>query len=453
MIGEIRDFETAQIAIQASLTGHLVLATVHTNDAPSTVNRLIDMGVEPFLLSSSLLGVLAQRLVRKLCEYCKREDEHHRWHPVGCEHCGNSGYKGRTGVYELLVVDDDDPGPDPRPRGRARRDQGRRRQRHALDARGRRAAGGRRRHVARRSRARDARLTIAAPMPAYKYEALDANGKSSNGIVEAEIDEGRALAPARAAAGAAGPDAGGGDRVRRAARRRFTRKAFSSSGLAVWTRQLAGLVAAGLPLERALTALGRRGRGAAPARPDRPPAQRGQRRRARSRARSAACRASSTTSTARVVAAGEQSGALGRVLERLADDLEERQALKGKLIGAALYPAIVSVIAVIIVTFLVTYVVPQVASVFASSKHALPFLTEMMLAISAFVRQWGLLVAALLVLRRHPVQRGAAPARRSGCASTPPSSTCRWPAASRAATTRRASPARSRCSPAPACRS
>jgi len=106
MIGEIRDFETAQIAIQASLTGHLVLATVHTNDAPSTVNRLIDMGVEPFLLSSSLLGVLAQRLVRKLCEYCKREDEHHRWHPVGCEHCVNSGYKGRTGVYELLVVDD-----------------------------------------------------------------------------------------------------------------------------------------------------------------------------------------------------------------------------------------------------------------------------------------------------------------------------------------------------------
>ncbi|HEX7638739.1 MAG TPA: type II secretion system ATPase GspE [Burkholderiaceae bacterium] len=106
MIGEIRDFETAQIAIQASLTGHLVLATVHTNDAPSTVARLIDMGVEPFLLSSSLLGVLAQRLVRKLCEFCKREDEHHRWHPVGCEHCGNTGYKGRTGVYELMVVDE-----------------------------------------------------------------------------------------------------------------------------------------------------------------------------------------------------------------------------------------------------------------------------------------------------------------------------------------------------------
>ena len=106
MIGEIRDYETAQIAIQASLTGHLVLATVHTNDAPSTVTRMVDMGVEPFLLSSSLLGVLAQRLVRKLCPHCKKKDEHGRYHPVGCKECSNTGYKGRTGVYELMTVDD-----------------------------------------------------------------------------------------------------------------------------------------------------------------------------------------------------------------------------------------------------------------------------------------------------------------------------------------------------------
>jgi general secretion pathway protein F len=90
-----------------------------------------------------------------------------------------------------------------------------------------------------------------------------------------------------------------------------------------------------------------------------------------------------------VVAAGEQSGALGQVLERLADDLEERQELKGKLVGATLYPAIVSMIAVVIVIFLVTYVVPQVASVFASSKRALPTITVVMLAISAFLRGWG----------------------------------------------------------------
>jgi general secretion pathway protein E len=106
MIGEIRDYETAQIAIQASLTGHLVLATLHTNDAPSAVTRLTDMGVEPFLLSSSLLGVLAQRLVRKLCPDCRRQDDLGRWHPVGCPSCGHSGYRGRTGVYELMVADE-----------------------------------------------------------------------------------------------------------------------------------------------------------------------------------------------------------------------------------------------------------------------------------------------------------------------------------------------------------
>jgi len=106
MIGEIRDYETAQIAIQASLTGHLVLATIHTNDAPSCVTRLIDMGVEPYLLSSSLLGALAQRLVRKLCPACRRQDGEGLWHPVGCAQCSGTGYKGRTGVYELMVVDE-----------------------------------------------------------------------------------------------------------------------------------------------------------------------------------------------------------------------------------------------------------------------------------------------------------------------------------------------------------
>ena len=114
MIGEIRDLETAQIAVQASLTGHLVLATLHTNDAASAVTRLTDMGVEPFLLASSLLGVMAQRLVRRVCPQCKAphpvplEDEpdtiHYR--PVGCPACGQSGYKGRYGVYELMLVDD-----------------------------------------------------------------------------------------------------------------------------------------------------------------------------------------------------------------------------------------------------------------------------------------------------------------------------------------------------------
>jgi general secretion pathway protein E len=120
MIGEIRDLETAQIAVQASLTGHLVFATLHTNDAVSAVTRLVDMGVEPFLLASSLIGVGAQRLVRKLCPECRT--------PValdaqldslglapgatvyaarGCAACMRTGYRGRTGIYELLRIDDD----------------------------------------------------------------------------------------------------------------------------------------------------------------------------------------------------------------------------------------------------------------------------------------------------------------------------------------------------------
>jgi general secretion pathway protein F len=232
-------------------------------------------------------------------------------------------------------------------------------------------------------------------MPAFKYEALDANGKSSSGIVEAETAKaarshlrGLQLVPLGLTPVAV---------VESAEKRSlFSRKTFSSSSLAVWTRQLAGLVAAGLPLERALTALADEAE---------EQKQRDLIAHLRSEVNGGSTFARALGSVPRefdevyraVVAAGEQSGALGRVLERLADDLEERQALKGKLIGAMLYPAIVSVIAVIIVTFLVTYVVPQVASVFASSKHALPFLTSMMLAISAFVRQWGLLAAAVLV--------------------------------------------------------
>lgn len=121
MIGEIRDLETSQIAVQASLTGHLVLATLHTNTAASAVTRLIDMGVESFLLSSTLIGILAQRLIRLLCPKCKTEnlaiDKKIRnefqipldtvvYKAVGCESCNQTGYKGRSGIYELLVTSD-----------------------------------------------------------------------------------------------------------------------------------------------------------------------------------------------------------------------------------------------------------------------------------------------------------------------------------------------------------
>jgi len=118
MIGEIRDKETAEIAIQASLTGHLVLSTLHTNDAPSALTRLVDMGVEPYLLTSSVIGVLAQRLVRQICPCCKtpydpseREKEELQLSSIdklykgsGCDTCFHSGYKGRLGIYELMPM-------------------------------------------------------------------------------------------------------------------------------------------------------------------------------------------------------------------------------------------------------------------------------------------------------------------------------------------------------------
>lgn len=124
MIGEIRDLETAEIAVQASLTGHLVLSTLHTNSALGALNRLRDMGVESFLMSSSIIGLIAQRLVRKLCSYCKiphelRDDEKtlmnleschdisNIFEPKGCEQCNHLGYRGRMGIYEIIPIDEE----------------------------------------------------------------------------------------------------------------------------------------------------------------------------------------------------------------------------------------------------------------------------------------------------------------------------------------------------------
>ena len=231
-------------------------------------------------------------------------------------------------------------------------------------------------------------------MPAYTYEALDAAGKAQTGVLEAENAKAarsqlraQGLVPLSVAALAAS--------VQTAGASRWARRVFSSTTLAVWTRQLAGLVGAGLPLERALTSLSDEADD---------PRQRDLVAHLRAEVNAGAPFAQALSTTPRefddvyraVVAAGEQSGALGAVLERLADDLEERQALRAKLLGAALYPAIVSLIALVIVIFLVTYVVPQVAGVFISNQRALPWLTVAMLALSAFVRQWGWLVALAL---------------------------------------------------------
>lgn len=233
-------------------------------------------------------------------------------------------------------------------------------------------------------------------MPAFRFEALDATGKVVSGLVDADNPKAaraqlrlQQLTPLKMDVVVAGAESSDGSPVL------FARRVFNASALAIWTRQLSGLVVAGLPLERALTALADEAED---------PRQRELVAHLRAEVNAGSPFARALAGSPRefdevycgVVAAGEQSGQLGIVLEKLATDLEEQQALKAKLIGATLYPAIVSVFAVLIVVALLVFVVPQVAQVFTSSKHALPMLTQVMLGLSALMRNWGWLMALVL---------------------------------------------------------
>ncbi len=237
-------------------------------------------------------------------------------------------------------------------------------------------------------------------MPAFAFEALDAQGQTRTGMLEADNAKAArsqlraqalvplAVSPAAQSGAADGSRTAGGW---------LQRPVFGSTGLAIWTRQVAGLVSSGLTLERALTALS-----------DEADDERQRHLVAvlRAEVNAGAPFAQALAQHPRefsdiycaVIGAGEHSGKLGLVLERLADDLEERQALKAKLVGAALYPAIVTLVAIAIVIFLVSYVVPQVAGVFAGSRRALPFLTVAMLAVSAFVRHYGIWLLIAIVI-------------------------------------------------------
>ncbi len=251
-------------------------------------------------------------------------------------------------------------------------------------------------------------------MPAYQFEALDAQGNTRKGVMDADSAKSarsqlraQALVPMAVDAVTNDASQGGGMNITL-----FGGRVFNSTTLTVWTRQVAGLVAAGLPLERALTAL--------------TDETEDEKQRNLVAALRAEVNAGSSFAKAlgqhpkefddiycAVIGAGETSGNLGLVLEKLADDLEERQALRSKLIGAALYPAIVTLVAIVIVLFLVGYVVPQVANVFAGSKRALPILTQIMMGISAFVRNYGwtmllgigIAVVGAVYIRRIPAMR------------------------------------------------
>jgi len=232
-------------------------------------------------------------------------------------------------------------------------------------------------------------------MPAYAFEALSADGQTRKGTLEADSAKSartqlrtQGLVPLSVEAVQAAKAGSAGAL--------FTRRVLGAQALAVWTRQLAGLVVSGLPLERALASL------SSEAESD---AERNLVADLRAEVNSGSTFARALAQHPRefsaiyvaVVGAGEQSGNLGLVLEHLAQDLEDQQVLNAKLLGAALYPAIVSLVALAIVLFLVTYVVPQVASVFAGSKRALPFLTVLMLGLSDVVRSYGWLMLSAVV--------------------------------------------------------
>ena len=238
-------------------------------------------------------------------------------------------------------------------------------------------------------------------MPAYAFEALHPDGQSRKGTLEADTAKAarsqlrsQGLVPLQVQAVAASTQAAS----------RWSRRVFGGSALAVWTRQLAGLVGSGLPLERALASLSSEAE---------TEAERNLVAQLRAEVNSGSTFARALAQHPQefsgiyvaVIGAGEQSGKLGLVLEHLANDLEDQQALHAKLLGAALYPAIVSAVALCIVLFLVTYVVPQVASVFAGSKRALPLLTVLMLALSDFVRSYGLWLLLLVAAGALAAQR------------------------------------------------
>ncbi len=233
-------------------------------------------------------------------------------------------------------------------------------------------------------------------MPAYAFEALSADGQIRKGTLEADSSKAartqlraQGLVPLSVEAVQAAKAGSAGAL--------FTRRVLGAQALAVWTRQLAGLVGSGLPLERALASLSSEAESEA---------ERNLVADLRAEVNSGSTFGRALAQHPRefsaiyvaVVGAGEQSGNLALVLEHLAQDLEDQQVLNAKLLGAALYPAIVSLVALAIVLFLVTYVVPQVASVFAGSKRALPFLTVLMLGLSDVVRSYGWLMLSVLVL-------------------------------------------------------
>ncbi|MHC4787144.1 MAG: ATPase, T2SS/T4P/T4SS family, partial [Planctomycetota bacterium] len=428
MVGEIRDEETARVAVQAALTGHLVLATLHTNDAPGATARLLDMGIEAYLLSGALNGAVAQRLVRTVCDGCAT-----KYYPAeqvlkdagladkggmaftkgaGCERCHNSGYRGRAGIYEIMEVTDDirrlihraSPTHELRatlreqrvltlreegvpwskqPGGGAQGDARRRR----IGARRDRTAD---RHARCRGRATEGRRMKLA------YQAIDQSGREVSdqleaaGIAEAgeELRQ-RGLYVTSVSEVSSPPPA---TRRPRAAGLRGRRL----KDLALFSRQLALLVRTGTPLADALGAMVRQ----LPAGPWRAVVADLQLRVEEGVTLSDAMESHPgyfDQVCLSLVAAGESSGQLDQMLDRFAHLTRQQLKIWRTVTGAMIYPAVLAVVGVAVVVLMLGFVLPRFTGLFETLDAPLPPTTKGLITLSDSLRStWWAYAAVML---------------------------------------------------------
>lgn len=406
MIGEIRDGETAQIAVQASLTGHLVMSTLHTNSAAGAITRLRDMGLESFLIGSSLLGVIAQRLVRRLCTHCRTTsplDANEKalfsfmaappdaiYRAVGCEHCRQSGYQGRAGIHEFLVVD-----------SAMRRAIHEDKDEMSLETQLFKHAYSLRENGLLKviggvtSLEEVMRVTAergGCVMAFYAWTATDAAGKTQRGTLQAEGQKQvrqwlreQKLMPVSITE----------TRETAAGGKAKTGVKLSTPVLSMFTRQLSTLVNAALPLESALKAISKQTEDkklAAMVVEIREKVVEGH------TLFDAFSQFPRTFDKlyCTLVMAGEKTGHLGDVLEKLAEYNEQRQKMKSKLTQAMVYPITLTVVAIAVISILLVAVVPQVIEQFTHMKQQLPITTRTLIAVSDFLQAWGIYIVGIL---------------------------------------------------------
>ncbi len=412
MVGEIRDLETAQIAVQAALTGHLVLSTVHTNSAAATISRLRDMGLEDYLLTAVLRGILAQRLVRRLCLQCRREEpappelvarfgldrrvtgRPTLWHPVGCAHCRNTGYRGRLAIAEFLE-----------PNGAIERLIFSRAEHTeieraavasgmvtmfeaGLDA----ALAGR--DDGRGSDAQHPRGGLS--VPSFRYTALDRSGQTTSGVMDAATEaevvarlQRQGNIPMRAVPASSG--------LSGLLNREIGRRGMSRQDVAEFTRELAVMLTAGRIWTGACGSSPRRRRTGAVA-----AVVSALRETVRDGGALAKAMAEHPGSFPRLyiglVRAGEAGGTLAPTLERLAALLERERSLASTVKSALIYPALLLVAAIGSIVLLLTQVLPQFVPLFEQSGAQLPTPTRILLALGDAVSNYGLYAAVLLLV-------------------------------------------------------